>query len=74
MEGRGVGTDVGGRDAGAGVIGGFGVVVEVDKGRVRRGRWRQVEGWRRRGRRSSGERRALDEDEELSDMVELLKF
>lgn len=74
--GSGVGTEVGGRDAGAGAIGGFGVVVvvAVEEGRERRGRGRKVVAWSRMGRRRSAERRARDVDGELSDMVELLMF
>lgn len=45
MEGRGVETDVGGRDAGAGVMGGIGLVVlVVEEGRERMGRERRVLG------------------------------
>lgn len=45
MEGRGIGVDVGGRDAGAGVMGGFGLVVlVVEEGRERMGRERRALG------------------------------
>lgn len=75
------GVLVGGRDAGAGVMGGFGVVVAVvvwavvEEERERRGRgirrgWKG-EDWTRIGRRKSAERSARDVYGVLSDMFEL---